>query len=104
VELNVLPLAVGTDPVFRHSGSIIMSAVYSYDAERRDDKLIGMVKYALDTVLKELRPEIAAVFGAFPFRESYRYVHYSSIFLLSNLQFFASRRGCPVCASRELHL
>ncbi|OJA08702.1 hypothetical protein AZE42_10180, partial [Rhizopogon vesiculosus] len=50
-----------------HSGSIIMAAVYSYEASRRNDPLIGLVKQTLDVVLKELRPEIAAIFGAFPF-------------------------------------
>jgi len=49
-----------------------MSAVYSYDAARRNDSLIGRIKQALDLVLQELRPEIAAIFGAFPFRGSSR--------------------------------
>jgi len=66
----VLLLVVGIEPICRHSGSIIMSAVYSYDAARRNDSLIELVKQALDLVLQELRPEIAAIFGAFPFRGS----------------------------------
>ncbi|KAG0706122.1 cytochrome P450 [Suillus ampliporus] len=49
-----------------HSGSIIMSAVYSYDAARRDDHMIERAALALDVILKEMRPEVAAVFSAFP--------------------------------------
>jgi len=49
-----------------------MSAVYSYNAARRDDYLIGAAKEALDIVLKELRPEIAAIFNTFPFRGLHR--------------------------------
>lgn len=49
-----------------HSGSIIMSAVYSYDAARRHDHMIERATLALDIILKEMRPEVAAVFSAFP--------------------------------------
>lgn len=49
-----------------HSGSIIMSAVYSYHAARRDDHMIERATLALDIILKEIRPEVAAVFSAFP--------------------------------------
>ncbi|KAG2148491.1 cytochrome P450 [Suillus cothurnatus] len=50
-----------------YSGSVIMSAVYSYDAARRDDCMIKRATMGLDITLKEMRPEIAAVFSAFPF-------------------------------------
>lgn len=51
-----------------HSGSVILSAVYSYDAARRHDYMIERATMALDLMLKELRPEVAAVFSAYPFR------------------------------------
>lgn len=50
-----------------HSGSVIMSAVYSYDAARRHDHMIKRATMALEIILKEMRPEVAAVFSAFPF-------------------------------------
>lgn len=50
-----------------HSGSVILSAVYSYDAARRHDYMIERATMALDLMLKELRPEVAAVFSAYPF-------------------------------------
>lgn len=49
-----------------HSGSVIMSAVYSYDAARRNDHMIERATMALNIILKEMRPEVAAVFSAFP--------------------------------------
>ncbi|OAX31349.1 cytochrome P450, partial [Rhizopogon vinicolor AM-OR11-026] len=50
-----------------HSGSVIMSSVYSYEAPRRDDPMIERVNMTLDLVIQELRPEVAAVFSAFPY-------------------------------------
>ncbi|KAG2111177.1 cytochrome P450 [Suillus discolor] len=50
-----------------HSGSVILSAVYSYDAARRHDYMIERGTMALELMLKELRPEVAAVFSAYPF-------------------------------------
>lgn len=50
-----------------HSGSVIMSAVYSYDAARRHDYMIQRATKGLEIILKEMRPEVAAVFSAFPF-------------------------------------
>ncbi|KAG2132012.1 cytochrome P450 [Suillus bovinus] len=50
-----------------HSGSIIMSAVYSYDAARRHDHMIERATMGLDIILKEMRPEVAAIFSAYPF-------------------------------------
>ncbi|KAG1856466.1 cytochrome P450 [Suillus subluteus] len=49
-----------------HAGSIIMSAVYSYDAARRNDHMIERALFALEVVLQEMRPEVAAIFSAFP--------------------------------------
>lgn len=49
-----------------HAGSIIMSAVYSYDAERRNDHVIERASLALEVILQEMRPEVAAIFSAFP--------------------------------------
>jgi hypothetical protein len=45
-----------------------MSAVYSYDAARRDDHMIERATLALEIILKEMRPEVAAIFSAFPSR------------------------------------
>jgi len=50
-----------------HSGSVIMSSVYSYEASRRDDPMIERINMTLEVVIRELRPEIAAVFSAFPY-------------------------------------
>ena len=61
-------LTVRNEQVFRHSGSVIMSSVYSYEAPRRDDPMIERVNMTLDLVIQELRPEVAAVFSAFPYR------------------------------------
>jgi len=47
-----------------------MSAVYSYEAARRHDRMIEGAVVALDLIMKELRPEAAAVLNAFPFRGS----------------------------------
>ncbi|KAG1737648.1 cytochrome P450 [Suillus lakei] len=49
-----------------HAGSVIMSAVYSYDAVRRHDHMIDLATQGLDIILKEMRPEVAAIFSAFP--------------------------------------
>ncbi|OJA10016.1 hypothetical protein AZE42_10189 [Rhizopogon vesiculosus] len=49
-----------------HSGSVIMSAVYSYEAARRHDHMIERVTMALKIIAKEMRPEVVAVFSAFP--------------------------------------
>ncbi|KAG2150492.1 cytochrome P450 [Suillus clintonianus] len=49
-----------------HSGSVIMSAVYSYDAARHNDHMIERATMGLDIILKEMRPEVAAIFSAFP--------------------------------------
>ncbi|KAG0700290.1 cytochrome P450 [Suillus ampliporus] len=48
------------------SGSIILSAVYSYEAAPRNDHVIERSSLALEVILKEMRPEVAAVFSAFP--------------------------------------
>jgi hypothetical protein len=63
-----LPSALVLKQSSSYSGSVIMSAVYSYDAAQRDDCMIKRATMGLDITLKEMRPEIAAVFSAFPFR------------------------------------
>ncbi|OJA11833.1 hypothetical protein AZE42_04066 [Rhizopogon vesiculosus] len=50
-----------------HSGSVIMSSVYSYEASRRDDPMIERISMTLEVTIQELRPEVAAVFSAFPY-------------------------------------
>ncbi|KAH7925827.1 cytochrome P450 [Leucogyrophana mollusca] len=50
-----------------HSSSIIMSAVYDYESAPRGDPLIATVEKAVKVVVEEVRPEVTAVFGAFPF-------------------------------------
>jgi len=67
--------AVGVESIFRYSSSIIMSAVYSYQSVRRNDDMVELVKDALNIILKELRPEIAAIFTSFPFRTFRRSVY-----------------------------
>jgi hypothetical protein len=49
-----------------------MSAVYSYDAERRNDYVIERALLALEVILQEMRPEVAAIFSAFPSRRPHR--------------------------------
>jgi hypothetical protein len=57
-----------------------MSAVYSYDAAPRNDHMIERALLALDVVLQEMRPEVAAIFSAFPSRRPRRR-SYSAQFL-----------------------
>ncbi|KAG2153603.1 cytochrome P450 [Suillus bovinus] len=45
-----------------------MSAVYSYDAARRLSYMVERTTMALDIILKDIRPEVATVFSAYPFR------------------------------------
>jgi hypothetical protein len=45
-----------------------MSAVYSYEAARRDDYLIERACEGAMVITTELRPEVAAVFSIFPSR------------------------------------
>ncbi|KIJ66855.1 hypothetical protein HYDPIDRAFT_108787 [Hydnomerulius pinastri MD-312] len=49
------------------STSTIMAIVYDYDAKSRDDPIVGYVETAIEIAMKEVRPEVAAVIGAFPF-------------------------------------
>lgn len=79
-----------------------MSAVYSYDAARRHDHMIERATLGLDITLKEMRPEVAAVFSAFPSRMLA--LSSNTCFLLPNLQFSACPLGSLVCASREFRL
>ncbi|KAG1753366.1 cytochrome P450 [Suillus lakei] len=48
------------------AGSVIMSTVYSYEAARRDDDMIERATTALEISMKEMRPEVVAIFCAFP--------------------------------------
>lgn len=48
------------------AGSVIMSTVYSYEAARHDDDMIERATHALELSMKEMRPEVVAVFCAFP--------------------------------------
>jgi hypothetical protein len=57
-----------------------MSAVYSYDAAPRNDHMIERALLALDIVLQEMRPEVAAIFSAFPSRRPC-HCNYSAQFL-----------------------
>ncbi|KAG1750176.1 hypothetical protein EDB19DRAFT_1825215 [Suillus lakei] len=43
-----------------------MSAVYPYDAARRNGHLIERASLALEVILQEMRPGVAAIFSAFP--------------------------------------
>jgi len=52
-----------------------MSAVYSYEATHPNDHMIEGASMALEIFLKEVRPEVAAVFSAFPFRRPRRAAH-----------------------------
>jgi hypothetical protein len=52
-----------------------MSAVYSYEAARRDDPMIERIKMVLELTASELRPEVAAIFSAFPYRRCCRQSH-----------------------------
>ena len=72
-------LAVGVIWFFRHSGSVIMSAVYSYEAARRRDHMIERAALGLEIILKEMRPEVAAIFSAFPTRTWSRCPSYPTV-------------------------
>lgn len=61
-------LLASIEPLSRLAGSVIMSAVYSYKAARRDDSMIERATKAAAIITTELRPEVAAVFSTFPFR------------------------------------
>ena len=56
-----------------------MSAVYSYEAARRGDHIIERITLALETILKEIRPEVAAVFSAFPIRTWFRRLSHPTV-------------------------
>ena len=45
-----------------------MSAVYSYEATRQHDIMIEHITTTLELIVKEMRPEVAAIFSAFPYR------------------------------------
>ncbi|KAG1840995.1 cytochrome P450 [Suillus subalutaceus] len=47
------------------SSSVIMSASYDYDT-KYDDPLVALIGTSLELAVQELRPEVAAVFIAFP--------------------------------------
>lgn len=47
-----------------------MAIVYDYKATGRDDPIVAYVETAIEIAMKEVRPEVAAVIGAFPFRGS----------------------------------
>jgi cytochrome P450 len=47
------------------SSSVIMSASYDYDT-KHDDPLVALIAKSLKLAVEELRPEVAAVFIAFP--------------------------------------
>ncbi|KIJ66834.1 hypothetical protein HYDPIDRAFT_85958 [Hydnomerulius pinastri MD-312] len=49
-----------------YSSSIIMSAVYDYETESRNDSMVDIVGKALKLAVAELRPEVAAMFSVFP--------------------------------------
>jgi hypothetical protein len=46
-----------------------MSASYDYDT-KHDDPLVALIAKSLKLAVEELRPEVAAVFIAFPIRRS----------------------------------
>ncbi|KAH7910607.1 cytochrome P450 [Hygrophoropsis aurantiaca] len=50
-----------------HSNSIIMSAVYDYETAPRDDPLVNIIDKAVTIATSELKPDAAAILGAFPF-------------------------------------
>jgi hypothetical protein len=60
------------------AGSVAMSAVYSYEAARRDDHMIERASMAADIITSELRPEVAAVFSIFPSRKPRCHSHPNS--------------------------
>ncbi|KAF9223624.1 cytochrome P450 [Gyrodon lividus] len=66
----LLNLLEDPDRSFEHlhtySSSIIMSAVYGYETEPKNDGMVDIVGKALKLAVKELRPEVAAVFSVFP--------------------------------------
>ncbi|KAG2131395.1 cytochrome P450 [Suillus clintonianus] len=51
--------------VHTYSSSLIMSALYDYETER-DDALVELIWKSLKLAVQELRPEVAALFTAFP--------------------------------------
>ncbi|KAH7910583.1 cytochrome P450 [Hygrophoropsis aurantiaca] len=49
-----------------HSASIIMSAVYDYNTESRNDPLVAIVRGAMEMVIVASTPEKAAILDAYP--------------------------------------
>ncbi|KAH7928454.1 cytochrome P450 [Leucogyrophana mollusca] len=49
-----------------HSSSIIMAAVYDYEASPRDDPFVTVIEKAIEITNTEARPQVSAVFSAFP--------------------------------------
>ncbi|KAH7905082.1 cytochrome P450 [Hygrophoropsis aurantiaca] len=49
------------------SSSVIMSAVYAYETAPRDDPFVTVIEKALAIILEQLKPELSAILGAFPF-------------------------------------
>ncbi|KAH7913775.1 cytochrome P450 [Hygrophoropsis aurantiaca] len=48
------------------ASSSIMKAVYDYDTQPRSDPFVSVIEKTLRIVVQDLRPEVAAIFSAFP--------------------------------------
>ena len=81
---NAYELLIGVDieRIFSHSGSIILSAVYSYEAARLDDHMVEVVKMSID-ILKELKPLPTAIFNLFPSRGPPNSLHSAASYRLT---------------------
>ncbi|KAH7928414.1 cytochrome P450 [Leucogyrophana mollusca] len=49
-----------------HSSSVIMTAVYDYEAAPRGDPFVTIIEKAIEIAITEGRPQVSAVFSAFP--------------------------------------
>ncbi|KAH7928455.1 cytochrome P450 [Leucogyrophana mollusca] len=49
-----------------HSSSIIMAAVYDYEAAPHDDYFVTIIEKAIEIAITEGRPQVSAVYSAFP--------------------------------------
>ncbi|KAH7888967.1 cytochrome P450 [Phlebopus sp. FC_14] len=54
------------DHLFYYTSSIILKAVYDYDATHRNDELVVKIEKAVNIMVNALQPEAAAMLTAFP--------------------------------------
>ena len=66
-RLNVLAKLIFSS---RYTAAVVLNSVYDYDAASPKDDLVDIAAKVLRIAIPALRPDIAVIVGAFPFRES----------------------------------